>query len=295
MPKSARRKKRIQKKYIWISYLKIFLSLVVIVSLVVFLFSGRINKDTQKIAVAYPNEDGSASVLVIDYQGEDAAKITLPSDLSVDLSHNLGTFRLKSLWEMGVNEKDPGDIFVKTISKNLAVPVYLYSEKSPFEFRDFVFKNRITNIKLIDRLKIYFKNKSTKNIGFEDIDLAKKLFVKKETLSDGEVGYKIYLNLLSRLGVYFIDEKIVKTQLPLYIVEDIRGAKRSEVVSKIYDTLGGKTVSIDKDDNGDLNCKVEGPDSYTLKLFKEIFGCETVLNKSDKLIFRYGSKFLESY
>lgn len=299
MPKSAHRKSRrayIHKsEFKLISFFYIFFAFVFLVSLFFIFFGGYEWNGKDKLIIGI-NTSGFYKITILDPKNNEITNLNIPGDTEMNLSRNLGTLRLKNVWNFGKNEGQAGDIYVKTLSKSFSVPIYLYSDANLNDFTKFVLGRGLSNIGFIDRLKIYFFIKSVKDVLTNDIDLAKSQFVKNEKLTDGEMGYKIYDNLFIRLLIYFDSSFFSDNNIKIYIKDSTGKYSVAQNVGKVLENWGGKIVVIDRLEQKDFDCFVSGNNKKAMEMVSKIYSCKIEKGEDDNDIYlRLGKKFADKY
>lgn len=297
MPKTARHKRRrkafklkFNPKFFLFSFF-LFLFAFIFIS-----FKSGVWDGKSKVVIAV-FQDKAGKIIVADPQSGEVVNIDISGETEVVLARNFGTIRLKNVWEFGKNEKDAGDIFVKTLSKNFFAPVYLYSVEDPKNFTRFVYKNSDTNIKFIDRVKIALFIKRIGNSSQIDINLAKNAFLKKEKLSDGEIGYKIYENLLKRLYFYFDDQYISENDIKVYIIDATGRYSVADGVGKTVEAMGAKVVAINRVAGEKTGCLISGKNQKAVKIISSLYSCNPSkeLGGGSDVIIKLGQEFANKY
>ncbi|MEK7112444.1 MAG: hypothetical protein AAB875_03890, partial [Patescibacteria group bacterium] len=57
-----------------------------------------------KVSAVYPTGEGDISVSVFDPKNESITSILIPGSTELDAARQLGTWRAKSVWQLGINE-----------------------------------------------------------------------------------------------------------------------------------------------------------------------------------------------
>src|SRR3972149_6326651 len=121
----ARRRKYLRlKKRGRRSFLKplIYIGLALIL-IAFFFFNTKLWKLNQKLGLVINSPDGNVVVMSIDKQNEDITIIEIPATTQLDVARQLGSWRAKSIWTLGENEKLGGALLRETIVKNFHFPV----------------------------------------------------------------------------------------------------------------------------------------------------------------------------
>lgn len=257
MRKAKRQKKKIR---IWV------LPLLVLILLGVFIrINTRYWNGKDKIYLVQQNGDGSVTVKVYDPTLEEVIALQIPGDTEVSVSRNLGTLRLKNVWQLGINEGLGGKLLTETVTKNFLFPVFLWRGVEGE-----------TNLPLGDRLCLKFFDIKTRNSERTEIDLWKSQFLKKMKLTDGETGYKLQGEMSERLTVYFVNEDLEGKRI--YIKDATGTVGIGERVGEVIEVMGGKVVTIEKAAPEDSDCLVTGDLS---KKIARVFSCTVGKGKTD--------------
>lgn len=272
MRKAKKQKKKIK---IWILPLLLLILLGVFVRIDTRYWNGK-----DKINLVQQNGDGSVVVKVYDPSLEEVVALQIPGDTEVSVSRNLGTLRLKNVWQLGINEGLEGKLLTETVTKNFLFPVFLWRGVKGE-----------TNLPFGDRLYLKFFDIKTKNSERTEIDLWKSQFLKKMKLTDGETGYKLQGEMSERLTSYFVDEDLEGKKIYIKDATGISGI--GERVGKVIEVMGGKVVTIEKGTLEDSDCVVAGGLS---KKVARVFSCKVGKGKTDfDLEIVLGRQFAKRY
>lgn len=248
--------------------IKIILPIILIIAAVIaFWINTRFWNGKDKVSVVETSSDGGVRILVYDPELSELVNLVIPGDTEVSVARELGTLRLKNVWQLGLNEKIGGKLLTETITKNFLFPVFL-----------FVGPDGSTNIPFGDRFLMWFFEKRTKNLQETEIDLGKSQFVKKTKLSDGEVGYKIPGSVSERLTVYFADNEMSAALSKVYIKDATGAYGVAENVGRVVEVMGGKIVTIEKAESEDSDCVATG--NFAKKITR-VFDCKVGKDKFD--------------
>ncbi|MGA2910841.1 MAG: hypothetical protein ABSE04_03545 [Candidatus Microgenomates bacterium] len=304
--KSARRRafierKRKKGKFFGI-LVKVFTPVFLILAIFVFIrISTRYWNGHDKVSVAFREANGDAAITVMDPKLDEVTTFTIPGDTQVEVARNFGTFRIKNVWQLGIDQKAGGSLLPETIRNNFLFPVFLWSESSAESLGTgnmggilhFIFLPKTTNIPFGDRLSMGVFAFRIQDLGRSEIDLGQSQFVTKETLNDGQIGYVINGPISQRLTVYFSDNDIADENLRVNIVDATGAPGVSDNVGEILEVMGGKVVSVDKKlsaENSD--CSVTGNNSEIIRKVSDLFSCRVVKGQTDfDLEIQLGQKF----
>lgn len=263
---SARRQKRAshKKRKAFAPFIGIIAFIFLLaVFLVVLFINTKFWNGSRKVAVVEAREDGSVAVEILDPAAGEKITLFITGETEVESARGFGTFRLKNIWKLGVQEGDPGDILTKTLVKNFSFPVHLWRSA-----------DGETNIPFGDRIMMFFFERGLPESKKTEIDLAKSQFLIRQKLSDGDLGYKVPSDLSPRISIYFVFEGENDESFKIY-VKDLTGSYgTAERVGKLLEVMGGKVVSIEKRTANNSDCFVEGSIKELNKTIGSILSCQ---------------------
>jgi hypothetical protein len=256
-----------------------------------------------KVSVVFM-EGPDVVVTVLDPMMSEVTTLVIPGDTQVDISRNYGTFRIKNVWQLGINEKVGGSLLTETVTQNFLFPVFLWSEKSPglgsknvSDIFRFVFFPGKTNISICDRAHMVLFTLKVQEMGRSVIDLGKSHFLDKKILNDGQVGYVTTGTISQRLTIYFTDNEVGGADLKVNITDETGSPGVAEKLGEILQVVGGKVVSVDKKSvSEDGDCEVSGINKPMVKKIANLFSCKTMTTKTSfDLDIKVGKKFAERF
>lgn len=267
--------------------LKFVLPLLIVLLVFLFIsFSSKNWNGRDKFSFVFKTEDGNVGVTVLDPVTPEMTTLYIPGDTEVSVAAGYGTMRIKNVWQLGVNEKR-SDLLVRTVTKNFLTPVYLWTDTDGelisrpnfAKLARFVLFPIKTNIPFGDRINMALFAVKIKNIEKGEIDLAKSQFLHKETLNDGQKGYALAGPPSARITVYFADNYLSEKNTRVNIIDGSKTAGSAQKVGEVIEVMGGKVVSIEKNQeiSEDTGCEVRGTDSQSNNKVAKVFGC-TVKN-----------------
>ena len=290
---SARRQKRIARKNkVSSKPLLKFLVLILIplVALLLVKFTTKYWNGEDKVSVAVQNGDGSVGVLLFDPALEEETIFTIPAETEVNVSQNLGTIRIKNVWQLGINEGVGGSLLSKTVTKNFFFPVFLWSDETPDSVKFITTKN--SNVPIGDRIRILYFTTRVKNLSKNQIDLGKSQFLTKMKLSDGALGYIIPGAISERLTFYFSDDAFSQKVLRVYLVDATGTFGVAENFGKIIEVMGGKIVTVEKVQKEESECTIWGAEKGAIRKISNLFDCKIENKKTDfDVEIKLGSNF----
>ena len=287
------------------SFVKLLIPLVLL--LVCYLFlkgTTRLWNGKDKVSLVYKGEGGDIEVTVLDPVLSEVTTIVIPGDTQVEVARNYGTFRIKNVWQLGVNEKIKGDLLAETVTQNFLFPVFLWSEKPPgwgsgnlANILNFIFLPGSTNISFGDRLQAGLFVIRVQEIGKSVIDLGKSRFLDKGTLEDGQAGYVLTGPISQRLTIYFTDNVIGDKNIKVKITDATGSPGISEKLGEVLQVIGGKVVSIEKKTvSEDIDCVVTGVSQEAVKKISNLFSCKIGSGETSfDLDIEIGKRFAERF
>jgi len=307
--KSARRKiyieKKTKSKRNHTSFAKFLIPLVIL--LLGFLFF-RLNSHywngNDKLSVTSLLESGDVGVTVLDPVLSEVTTLIIPGETEVDVARNYGTFRIKNVMQVGINEKIGGALLSETVSQNFLFPVTLWTgsdtglaDGNPKKLFRFIVCTGKTNIPIGDRIRISIFSLKMQDINRSVINLGKSQYLDKKILSDGGMGYVISGPISSRLTVYFSDSKLSQENIKVNITDATGVSGVSEKVGEIIEVIGGKIVSINrKTSSEDMDCTVTGKSTRAVSIISKLFLCKVVKDESSfDLDIKIGQKFAKRF
>ncbi|MFC1625491.1 hypothetical protein ACFL1Q_00410 [Patescibacteria group bacterium] len=253
--------RKIQKKKSF-NLLKVIIPLVLLITIFLFwFFSPKHWNGKDKLSLVIGG-GGDIKVSVFDPVNSEITSFIIPADTQVTVAEGKGIFKIKNVWQLGIDEHLGGKLLAETVTNNFNFPVYLWKGEGK------------TNMSLVDSILLSFFKMSVKEVDKNEIDLGKSLYVKKQKLEDGEWGYVLNGTIPERLTVYFSDYTIAENT-PRVLIEDATGKIGiSEKMGEIIEIMGGKIVSVQKKPNNDTNCTIGGGKKEVVEKFATIFSCQ---------------------
>lgn len=246
------------------------------------LFTTRLWNESSKLSVVFPRKDGNIAVTTFDTTNDSMTTISFPGDTQVEVARQLGTWRLKSVWKLGENEKISGMLLAETITSYFKLPVYVWADEgfegflktSPFSILKSAVAPYKTNLGFGDKVRIGLFSVRVK--GFKKVNIGKEdlKFLKYVELVDGEEGYIASGKVSESLLAVFSDPLIANLNVRVQISDSSPGTYVGEEVGEIIQTLGAKVASIDKNVGTEEDCSVSGRDRYMVEKVSLIFSCK---------------------
>lgn len=260
-----------------------------------------------KLSYVFPDPSGNVTIATLDPVSQELIMLTIPGDTEVDVAMNYGTFRIKSVWQLGVDEKLGGSLLVKTVAKNFSMPVFLWGGQDsaslvgsgPAGTIKFVFFPEKTNIPFGDRVAIALFIARTGNLDRTEINLGDSQFLEKQKLNDGVLGYRLSGGISPRISSYFFNNTLSDMaskgkELKVKIIDRTKSVNSSLEVGSVIQVLGGRVVSVDKTQVEDNTfCDIFGNNARIVEILSKSFDCKVIKGRSDfDVELNLGSKFI---
>lgn len=298
----ARKVKKGKKNF---PFLKLIIPIAFIVIVVLFMkLSTRFWNGTDKVPVVYKEVSGDIAVTILDPGLSEITTLVIPGDTEVDVARNYGTFRIKNVWQLGVNEKIGGNLLSETVTQNFLFPTILWDGRetgldsgSFAKLVSFVFTPGSTNVPLGDRIQMALFSLRMQDMGRSTIDLGKSQFLDKKILNDGQPGYEITGPVSQRLTVYFSDNNLGNQNIRVNITDLTGSPGVSEKLGEILQVIGGKVVSIDKKTSPEASdCVITGGNDEAVKKIASLFSCKIGNSRSSfDLDIKIGEEFAKRF
>lgn len=276
--------------------------------ILIFLFfkiSEKYWNGSDKFGYVFRLSNGDVAVTELDPKLSEETTLIIPGDTQVEVAGNYGTFRIKNVWQLGVDEKLDGRLLAATVTKNFLFPVFLWSDSDIESLKDgnlfgtlkFIIGPKKTNIPLGDRVMAGLFSLQLKGIDKTEINLGTSKFLQKVKLNDGQTGFLINGAVSGRLTAYFSDNDFADSSLRVEIIDATETPGVSDKVGQVIQVLGGKIVSVEKKPaDANLDCTVTGNNSKIVRKISNLFGCRELKVKSIfDLEIRLGSKFARRF
>lgn len=272
---SKRRKKKKLPKWIF------FTLLFAVVFIFLFVRTRYWGKSSNLVLVS-PSDKG-VTVYVFSRAKEEMYRINIPANTEVKTAHDLGTWKIGNVWQLGLNEGLDGRLLADTVIKNFFFPVGIWTDSS---FNKMIGGNfweilkslfvRKTNLEVGDMVKILFFSHKIKDFQKYEIDLAKTNFLKKTKLKDGEDGFIVTDNFAKKLLPVFAEFEEGKIKASIIYEFDERSL--ANTVAKTIEVMGAKPISIRKEasnyNNFSGNCLVRTKTKTVAERIADAFSCD---------------------
>ena len=258
------RERRVVKKSVKPRFIKLCIGFLILMGSLWFLYSSIWRGADAKISLVISSTESDVRVVTFDPSLNEVTNILIPGDTQVNVARGLGSWKIKSVWQLGVNEGLDGQLLKETIIKNFHFPITSWAGDSASGFigggtsglvKALVLPYK-TNLKLSERLKIaqiYLKAKNTRRV---DIDLSQTQTLTKSRLTDGSVGFILTGQISEKLIVAFSDKNMSKEGANL-IIRDLSGSSNSlNEISSTLEVLGAKVAASLSEESQDIDCIV---------------------------------------
>jgi len=240
-----------------------------LITIFVLLFGFSHFRKESKITIVSREKSGDVLVINFDRSASKITTVRIPGDTEVEVARQLGAWRLKSVWQLGLNEKIGGRLLATTIIKNFHFPVFAWTDSlgaglasdSASSILKAVVIPYDTNLGFGDKVRLALFSLGVKNIDRQEINLGKSSYLRETNLKDGERGYEIFGQIPEKLLPVFYDPYLAQKEAKIVIINTSGEARLSSMLGAILRTLGGQVVAIFERNETDINCEISGNDS----------------------------------
>lgn len=280
---------------------KVFVLLFAFVFFLLITLRTRLWDATTKLALVVNRQD-AVLVYIFDKGLEEITTITIPNSTQVEVSRQLGTWQLGSVWKLGQNEDLGGKLLAETITRHFKLPVFAWADGQaegfikggPFSLVKAVIFPYQTNLLIGDRLKIGIFSLRVSEFARDEIDFSKSSFIKKTTLVGGEEGYVLSGKIPTKITSLFSDPQILEKQAKVAIVDATGSYGLAEEFGQLVEVMGAKVVAIKDREEEDFDCQVYSEDKKLSEKFTDAFDCESNVEVEEgnfDLVIKLGKKF----
>lgn len=269
-------------------------------------FFGKKNcfSDLNNVLV-FVNKDGDVIVSSFNRKEKEVNSVFIPKNTQLEVSRQLGSWKVKSIWQLGVNEKYYGKLLQETVVKNFHFPVNIWADEtaSGFISNNFLKLLKATffpyksNLSLGDRLNLFFISFGLENKRNTFIDLSKTGVLKETRLTDGEEGYVIARDVPINVMAPFAEQIFKDGGYMIKIVNATGLRSVAENIGITLEAIGSKVVSIKEEAVTDFDCFISGKDKHFVKKISQIYSCEVKDNDFEgfDMVIKLGSGFSKRY
>ena len=290
------------KRYKWIFYL--LLAALVVTFIFIYQFTKKNWDSKNKLSLAIKNQDGGVSLVTFDPISNEIITINIAGNTEVNVSENLGVWKLSSVWELGESQGYSPKLLTKTITRSLKFPVYLYADSEAIGYSQanvigiikaasFPYK---TNLHFIDKISLGIFALKIKNPNRVSIDLTQTSYLKFKKLADGNEGYVVTKFFPTELLPVFANFNFSKKTFNVLII-DASGQHIAQDIAQVIEILGAKVASVDNVAQADFGCEVKGDDRRAQEIISLLFACNKSPELPDNfdLQIKIGKEFAKSY
>ena len=296
-------KKKGERKVI---YKILFWILVLLAIFLVFRLTTKYWNNVSKLTLVSPQENGDIQVSTFDPKADSIRVVVIPKDTQIRVARQLGTWRIKSVWELGENEGLNGQLLSESVTKQFKIPVYVWGDVKVSGFSSSkaakVIKSTIlpykTNLGIGDRVRLGMFSLGVKNFKRETTDLSDTKVLERTVLVDGSAGYKVVGDLPSSIVAIYSDPYLSSVSAKTQIVDATSDAVVAKEVGEIVEVVGLKVTSIENVEvNNELDCIVSGKDKELTKTISQLFSCDIKNREEDNfdLIIQMGEEFVKRF
>lgn len=290
---------------------KKFNRIFIVIALIIICFYFFINRSThfsgyETLSVVSPTPLGDVLVTTFKKIDGELISIRIPGDTEVDVAHQLGRWRIKSVWQLGVNEGLGGKLLAETVTKNFKFPSMAWTgeqgrglfEKNLVSKAKMLFQPYDTNLGFGDRVNLLIYSLGVGNLDRKEIDLEKTSYLTKSRLIDGADGFIITGSIPQNLLVVFADYEIARQGIRIILKNSSGISTSSNEIAKVLEVLGGKVVAnIEMQPEG-KDCDVLAKDNKIAQKISSLFDCNILSANPEgnyDLELRLGKDFIKRF
>jgi hypothetical protein len=283
MPIRRRQPKKSKKSVYFAKNKLVYLLILVLFVLGLFFFFKRpanLWDGKTRLTLAAQLENGDVLLANFDPLSQTITRINIPGETEVQVAHQLGTWRLKSVWKLGEQEGIQGEILSKTIVKTFHFPVEAWSEPrgaglaaaNTWEISKSLFADYKTNLSFWDKVNLAFFSLTIKARDRLDFSLINAGYLYETKLVDGK-GFRRRTKVPASVSNLFADSAISQENLRISVLNASGDSSLAGNLVETVEMMGGRVVSVKnlKKEAGD--CAVIGRDSLTKREIEVIFSC----------------------
>lgn len=299
--------KRVKKerKVKIIPLLLLFFALILIFFLAfIFLFKGKWDGQS-KLVLVTPTKAGDVLVSSYDPLEKQITTLKIPGNTQLAVSRELGSWKVKSLWQLGLNEGLDGKLLSESMAINFHLPVTFWGEEKLNGFTNGGFLSVLkatffrgkTNLGLREKIRLALFSLSVGSGGREVIELEKTNYLKKVHLTDGEEGFIPSGVMGGKILLAFSDTILSQRNLKVSIKDATGKYQEAEIVGGVVEVIGAKVASITRGEEEKMDCEVSGKDEVLITKIVSIFSCTKVKTQESNfdVVIKLGSEFAKRF
>lgn len=259
-----------------------------------------------RFSMVINSKDGAVSVVTFNPDSDEITSILIPANTQINLSRQLGVWKIGSVWQLGINEGMGGALLAESVTRHFKFPVYLWAdshalafvENNPVAMLGAVLRPYDANFGLGDRFNVALFAMRVKNTKRVAINLGETAYLKKTKLIDGEEGYVRTGSIPQNLAVIFSDSEISRKNFKILIADASGKTGLAEEVGELIEVIGGKVASVAKQDIGDFDCEILINKETKAEIFSKFLNCDISKKSSDgtfDIELKIGSQFADRY
>ena len=239
----------------------------ILVLTVVIVFWPKYWNGKSKLAVVINRGEEGAMVSLFDPKQDEITNLFITGQTQVLAAGGFGPWKIKSLWQLGINEKIGGALLARTIAKNFGFPVAVWADGLGLGYQK-------TNLTLGDRARLSLFSLRVKKSDIEDIRLEETGMLKKSRFIDGEDGFLPTGEISAKIAAIFVSNQTTDQSLKAKIIDGSEKKNASPMVGKIIEVMGLKVAAIVQEGERIEGCFVSGNNPRLIEEIALIFGCK---------------------
>lgn len=304
MPARRRKKSRNRKRK---SFPKWVFPAFILLSLFIFIFiHTKYWGKNLNLAVVSPSDSGVV-VRIFNQTRREMYIVNIPGNTQVETAHDLGTWRIGSVWQLGINEKLGGRLLSDTVIKNFMFPVGVWAGSdfnkiingNFIEILGSVIFSKRTNLGVGDRVRIAYFSHKIKDFQRYNVDLADTKFLERTKLKDGKLGFIVTNDFSQKLLPAFAEFE--KGKILISVFYEFEDKSIANNIARTLETMGAKPILIKKVSPDYYpfsdSCLVRGDKSGIAERVASIFSCgfKSDLDKGGNIEIILGKGFSERF
>lgn len=240
-----------------------------------------------RIILAIPTKTGDVTVSIFDPQSHSIMYFSLPASMQVNASGNLGSWKLGSIWQLGIQEKKGGKLLTQTLLKSLHIPADAWASQEAIGLLSKNIGNiaragikiKDTNLSFKDRINITLFSLRLHPSDKYEINLVDSGYIYETRLLDGEEGYTHKKVLPSKILSYVSDPAIASGQLRVAISDSSGPSNAAGQITEVVESLGGKVLSIEDEAETQSDCLIHTTKPDIADKIADLLGCNITNQK----------------
>lgn len=285
----ARREKRSKRRYSFVVWLFPLIALSFIALTIMWLLRTRLWDGEHRLSIAVIKPTGDVLLHVYDPNTEALTILRIPSSVQMTVANQLGQWQLKSILQLGQQEKLGGGALVAdSIIKSFHIPVDGW----------IVERSKDTNLTWGDRIRMSYLALKVPKTRKNTIDLSETVLLKNVMLLGGEMGYSISLPVPDDISRLFALPTDGLQGIRLAVVNKTGNDSIPSEIPEILEILGAKIISVQKDTPEDIRCQVRGNRDQIMRWIATTLRCQiskAAPTGNFEIELHLGEKFLREF